>query len=66
MSTVTEIEAAILRLEGKEFAELMTWLRDHHANVWDQQIEGDLESGRFDALLADVNKECDAGLGRPL
>jgi len=34
--------------------------------MWDKQIEDDLEAGRLDALLDEVDKEHKAGLGRPL
>jgi len=32
----------------------------------DEQIEDDLESGRLDALLAEVDKEYGVGLAQPL
>lgn len=64
--SVKEIEAAISQLPSKEVSELMAWLAEHHAQVWDKQIEYDLESGRFDALLAEVDQEYEAGLARPL
>ncbi|MGH7966053.1 MAG: hypothetical protein ACRERD_30250 [Candidatus Binatia bacterium] len=64
--TVTEIETAITQLSAREMAALMTWLADYHARVWDQQIEDDLEAGRLDALLAEVESEYQAGLARPL
>jgi hypothetical protein len=64
--SVTEIEAAIARLPAKDLAQLMEWLREYSAQVWDQQIEEDLEAGRLDALLAEVEKECQAGLIEPL
>ncbi|MGC1274001.1 MAG: hypothetical protein WBC44_09860 [Planctomycetaceae bacterium] len=66
MSTVTEIEAAISRLSGKELAELMAWIQEHLAEAWDRQIEADLEDGRLDALLSEVEGEYRAGLSRPL
>jgi hypothetical protein len=34
--------------------------------MWDKQIEQDLETGRLDALLAEVDQEYAAGLGKPL
>jgi len=64
--SVKEIEAAISQLPAKEVTELMSWLAEHHAAVWDKQIEYDLESGRLDALLAEVDKEYEAGLAQPL
>jgi hypothetical protein len=64
--SVTEIESAIIQLPSKEVSHLMSWLAEHHAQLWDKQIEDDLEAGRLDALLAEVDQEYDAGLARPL
>ena len=64
--SVTEIESAIRQLPASDLAELMAWLEEQHEQVWDQQIEADLEAGRLDALLAEVDKEHQAGLARPL
>lgn len=64
--TIKEIEAAITQLPAKELAELMAWLQEYHAQAWDKQIGDDLEAGRLDALLAEVDKEYEAGLAQPL
>ncbi len=64
--SVQEIEAAIARLPRKELSELMIWLQEHHAQLWDQQIEDDLDSGRSDALLAEVDAEYESGMSQPL
>jgi hypothetical protein len=63
---VREVEIAITRLSASDLAELMAWLEDYHAQMWDKQIEEDLEAGRLDALLAEVDKEYAAGLDQPL
>jgi hypothetical protein len=63
---VKRIEEAITRLPAKDLAELMSWLEEYHAQVWDKRIEEDLEAGRLDALLAEVDEECEAGLPQPL
>jgi hypothetical protein len=63
---IEHIEHAITQLPDKELAELMRWLEDYHAQVWDRRIEEDLEAGRLDALLADVDEEYEAGLTQPL
>ena len=65
-ASVKQIERAIARLPTKDLAELMKWLEGYHAQVWDKQIEEDLKTGRLDALLAEVDKEYEAGLTRPL
>lgn len=64
--SVKEIEKAISQLPAKEVAELMSWLAEHHAEVWDRQIEADLDAGKLDTLLAEVDREYKAGLAKPL
>ena len=64
--SVTEIEAAIAELPNEDLAELINWLESHHARIWDKQIQEDLEAGRLDAVLAEVDEEYAAGLGSPL
>ena len=63
--SVTEIESAITQLPAKEVAVLVAWLQNYHEKLWDKQIEEDLEAGRLDPLLAEVDKEYQAGLARP-
>ncbi len=43
-----------------------TLIQHFKAELWDRQIEEDLEAGRLDALLAEVEKEHAAGLSQPL
>jgi len=63
---VKEIETAITQLSAKDVAKLAGWIKDYQAQLWDKQIEDDLEAGRLDALLAKVEKEYEAGLSQPL
>lgn len=64
--SVRELEIAITQLSTQELAELIKWLEEYHAQRWDKQIEEDLEAGRLDALLAEVDREYKAGLSQPL
>lgn len=64
--SVTEIQAAITELTSDDLADLMKWLNDYQAKLWDKQIEEDLETGRLDGVLAKVDEEYEAGLGQPL
>jgi len=64
--SVKEIEAAITELPSQNVSELLTWLLDYHARLWDEQIEEDLDAGRLDTLLAEVDREYESGLARPL
>ena len=63
---IKQIEGAITQLPAKELAELVSWLEDYHAQVWDKRIEEDLEAGRLHALLTEVDEEYEAGLTQPL
>ena len=64
--SIQEIEAAITKLPIKGLVELSAWLEEYQASRWDQQIEDDLDSGRLDSLLAEVDAEYEAGLAQPL
>lgn len=64
--TLEEMEVAITNLSPKELDELMVWFEEYYAQMWDKQIEEDVNSGRLDQLLADVDKEYDSGLSKPL
>ena len=64
--SVTEIQAAITELTTEDLADLVNWLDDYQAKLWDQQIDEDLEAGRLDSVLAEVDEEYEAGLGQPL
>jgi hypothetical protein len=59
--SIIEIEAAISKLPVNEVSALMSWLERYHAQLWDKQIADDLESGRLDSLLSEVEKEYEAG-----
>jgi len=52
----------ITQLSAKDVAKLANWLEDYQAQLWDKQIEDDLEAGRLDALLTKVEKEYEARL----
>jgi len=58
--SIQELEVVITQLPPHELAELTAWLVEYHAKVWDQRIEDDLEAGRLDDVLAEVDREYDA------
>ena len=63
---IHELETAIKKLSVKELASLTSWLIDYHEQIWDQQIENDLDSGKLDQLLDEIDSEYAAGLARSL
>ena len=64
--SVKEIEAAISELPSREVAELFAWLTKHHAELWDEQIASDLEVGKLDGLLLEIDEEYATGPVQPL
>ena len=59
--SIQELETAIKKLSTMELANLTTWLIDYHEQIWDQQIE-DLDSGKLDRFLNEIEREYAAGL----
>lgn len=64
--TFKEIEEAITKLSPEEVAQLLAWFADYQAEIWDKQIERDLDAGRLDALIDEVDAEYETGNARPL
>ena len=58
MSTISEIQEAILALREPEFAELKRWFSALEAErrwkAWDEQIEADSEAGKLDFLVSEA------------
>lgn len=64
--SIQELEAAIKKLSTKELACLTTWIIDYQEQIWDRQIEEDLDSGKLDQLLADIDNEYASGFATSL
>ena len=64
--SVTELKTAIGELSRDDLEELMGWLETYQARLWDEQLEDDLDAGRLDAVLAEVDKEYESGLAKQL
>jgi hypothetical protein len=52
--SIAEIEAAIKSLPKEKLAEFNQWYQDYLEDQWDEQIRGDIRTGKLDALLAEV------------
>ena len=50
MSTIKEIEEAVLRLSPEDLSAFREWFAQLDAAAWDRQIEEDIAAGRLDAL----------------
>ena len=58
MTTITEIQEAILSLREPEFAELKRWFGDlemeRRWDEWDEQIEADSNGGKLNFLVTEA------------
>ena len=61
MSTLEQIEAAILTLPSDEFQRLRQWFFDVDYQLWDDQLEQDIASGKLESLAEEAIAEFKAG-----
>ena len=54
MTSVPEIQQAILTLAESDYRELMQWMSELNWEKWDAQIESDSKSGKLDFLEAEA------------
>jgi hypothetical protein len=66
VSTLVEIEEAVLLLPPVEFRELLRRMQERDAAAWDRQIEDDAKSGRLEAAYTRLMEEEGANPVRPL
>jgi hypothetical protein len=66
MSTVEQIEAAILKLSPQELSHLADWVLDLDEQCWDEQIEQDIVAGKLDFLAQEALAELESGNCRTL
>ena len=59
--SVDEIEKAITKLSSKEREKLRAWWDEQDAAEFDAKIERDATSGKIDKLIAESEKDFDAG-----
>ncbi|WP_017744359.1 hypothetical protein [Scytonema hofmannii] len=54
MSSLEQIEAAILSLLQDEFQRLRQWFFDLDYQRWDEQLEQDIADGKLEALASEA------------
>jgi hypothetical protein len=52
--SLTDIKNAIRALSEKERCELNAWLQNWEPDDWNRQMEGDAQSGKFDAMVRET------------
>ena len=66
MTTVKELQQAILKLPEEDYAELLRWLLELDWEKWDRELEEDVQAGRLDALSAEAIEARAKGILKPL
>ncbi|MDJ0742141.1 MAG: hypothetical protein QNJ32_02135 [Xenococcaceae cyanobacterium MO_167.B27] len=61
MSTLEQIEAAILTLPSDDFEKLRKWFFDLDYQRWDKQLEKDIAEGKLEAFADEAIAEFEAG-----
>ena len=61
VSTIQEIEEAVLKLSPEDLAVFGAWFEEFQADAWDRQIERDIAAGRLDALADEALRDLREG-----
>jgi hypothetical protein len=61
MSTVQEIERAVRELSPEALAQFRAWFTEFDADLWDRRLEGDVATGRLDALADEALRDLREG-----
>jgi hypothetical protein len=57
VSSVEEIQSAIVSLAPEEYARLRAWFIERDWEQWDQQIAADAHAGKLDFLIVEARAE---------
>lgn len=61
VSTLNEIEQAVSQLSPEDLAAFWAWFAEFDSELWDQQFEEDVNTGRLDDLAAKALKHLHKG-----
>ena len=62
MSTLEQIEAAILKLHKNEIKQLKVWLSNLDYQQWNEQLEQDVTQDKLEDLAAEAETDFDSQL----
>ena len=54
MTTVSELQEAILGLSEADYSELRRWLLDRDWERWEREFDEDVRAGKLDALASET------------
>jgi hypothetical protein len=64
--SIQDLEAAVSSLPREELSAFHRWYEEFIADAWDRQIEEDIKAGRLDHLVAEADRDFEAGRCTPL
>ena len=54
MTTISELQEAILGLSEDDYSKLRRWLLDQDWELWEREFDEDVRTGRLDALASEA------------
>ena len=64
--SVEELEKVVSGLSPAELAQFVQWFEEYLADLWDKQIETDIQAGRLDDVGHRADADFEAGRCTPL
>lgn len=61
MSTIQEIQTAVIKLSPEELSAFRSWFAEFDAKAWDQEFEQDVAAGRLEALAEEALRDLHEG-----
>ena len=61
MTTIQEIESAIVNLPKEELCRFREWFEEFETKMWDEQLESDIHSGKLGKLADKALNDYKAG-----
>lgn len=61
MSTVQDIERAVVQLTAEDLAAFRAWFAEYDSDAWDRQLEQDIAAGRLDRLADEALEDLRQG-----
>ncbi len=66
MTRVAELERAVRDLSPEDLRRFREWFVEFDAELWERQLERDIDAGRLDSLSEEARTEHREGRTRPL
>jgi len=61
INTVQEIQQAVSNLPANEFQRFREWFAEMETEIWDEQIESDIQTGKLDQFANEAVRQFKAG-----